>query len=185
MVIFFKFLFIIIPLLYALTEKIYSLIVAGIFFVYFLTVKIAISKKGIFGFFLNSRFCRNIRNMPQEILAGYLYTLGAVFIVIYFFQKDVACYALFMSLFYLACYALLEKFSKLRFWNRSLDVILVLTFVLYSLSRYLEGYFDLSENLRYSVLAIPLADFFLRWPEERFSVVFFTAFIAQFIKNSF
>jgi len=65
-------------------------------------------------------------------------------------------------------------------------MMLILTLAIYPLAKYLGVHFALSDNvINYSLLSVPLIHFSLRWPEESFSVIFFTAFAAQFIKNSF
>ena len=182
----FNFLFIGIPILYILFGKGASLTATGVFFIYFLIIKFANSKMQIFDIILKSKLYSKVRDISQNKLLGYLYTLGAIFIVVKFFQKDIACFSLLLSLTYLASNVLFARFSKVKLLSRPLDVMLILTLVLYLLTQYLGDYFGLEDNvLKYSIVALPLIHFSLRWPEEGFSVIFFMAFVAQFIKNSF
>ncbi|MDP8216925.1 MAG: hypothetical protein P9L98_06415 [Candidatus Kaelpia imicola] len=186
MVIFFKFLFLVIPLTYILFEKRASLIVVTVLFSYFLILRVSESNPGIFNFLMRSKLYSGVKDIAREKQVSFLCMLGAVFIVANFFQKDIACFSLILSLSYIAILSFLERFSKIRLLNRPLDIMVILIPVIYFLAKYIGIYFVLENNVvNYSVLALPLIHFSLRWPEKSFSVVFFTAFTAQFIKNSF
>ncbi len=186
MVVLFKFIFLIVPLGYILFGKNISLVMAAVLFLYFLILKLSESGSELFKFFVKSKLYSGIRDIAKERQIGFLYMLGAIFIVTKFFQKDIACFSLVLSLLYIATVSLFEMSSKIRVLNRPLDMMVVVTLAMYFLAKYLGAYFMLNDNVvNYSVLALPLIHFSLRWPEENFSVVFFTAFIAQFVKNSF
>ena len=131
---------------------------------------------------LKSRACSKVKRIGQKQLADLIWISIAVFVVLKFFQKDVAFFSATAALLYIIILFLLDKNSKVKIFNRPLDIILLATAFVYIAGIFLSVYTGLNKNV---ILALPLIHLLIRWPQEHFSIIFCTAFIMQFVKNSF
>jgi dolichol kinase len=109
-----------------------------------------------------------------------------VFVVVNYFERRIAIISLLIALTYnfLSLFALC--WQKMRIKGKSLPGIIVALLVAFILGYYAGNILTLDKNIIFSAILIPaIAEFFLNWPDENFTIPFLTALVAQFVKNSF
>ncbi|MDD5614558.1 MAG: hypothetical protein PHQ54_05765 [Candidatus Omnitrophica bacterium] len=159
-----------------------AIIAVSILFLYFLLLKYGNPEKGFLSGILKSRIYSKVKRIGQKQLADFTWVSIAVFVVLNFFQKDVAFFSATITLLYITILFLLENKSKIKIFNRPLDIMLIAAASAYAAGVFLSSYTGLNKNI---ILVVPLVHILIRWPQDHFSIIFGTAFIVQFVKNSF
>ncbi|MDP8233654.1 MAG: hypothetical protein P9M06_02480 [Candidatus Saelkia tenebricola] len=122
----------------------------------------------------------------EKRIAKLLYLTAALFIVVNFFEKDVAIFSISVALIYGVVSLIFNSFAKVKIKNNTLEGIIAGIGFAYITGIYLGNDLNLGQNVIISsVIAAPLTELIISCLDENFSVPFFVAVAAQFVKNSF
>ncbi len=177
----YKFVMLLVPFIYLRYDKRVAFFLLALFLAYPLIFRLAPSfrKKAAALKFSSLK-------LNEEKAQELIYYLAAIFIVINSFEKNIAVFSSLIALAYIFIVSVVSIFSKVRFFGKSFGALFVGLIIIYYFGLYFGSYISLDRNLILaSVIALFVVDLLLRWPNSDFNIIFFTAVVAQFVKNSF
>jgi dolichol kinase len=122
----------------------------------------------------------------EKAISSASFLLLGLVVVLNSFEKEVAILSVCIALIY-DFFSYLGTFSgKIRFRGKSLEGCVLGAILGYATGWLVNTMLGLDYNVLLSaVIAAPVTELFLDWPDDNFTIPFFTAVAAQFVKNSF
>ena len=107
-------------------------------------------------------------------------------VVLNSFEKEVAILSICIALIYDFFSYLGTFFGKIKFKGKSIEGCILGAILGYGAGLVVNTILGLSQNILLAgVITAPVTELFLDWPDDNFTIPFFTAVAAQFVKNSF
>ncbi len=107
-------------------------------------------------------------------------------VVLNSFEKEVAILSVCIALIYDFFSYLGTFFGKIKFRGKSIEGCILGAVLGYGIGVIVNTILRLDHNvLLAGTIAAPITELFLDWPDDNFTIPFFTAVAAQFVKNSF
>ena len=107
-------------------------------------------------------------------------------VVLNSFEKKVAILSICIALIYDFFSYLGTFFGKIRFRGKTIEGCILGAILGYGAGVVVNTILGLEHNvLLAGVIAAPVTELFLDWPDDNFTIPFFIAVAAQFVKNSF
>lgn len=162
--------------------KLFKLLLLGIPLLYFycdkkLTILISV-------IFLLPAFIL-VRERKARI-TKFLFLVAGIFIIILNFEKDIAIFSIVVALIYGFISSLFMLGGKLKFRGKTIEGLLAAAIFAYLIGSFTGNILGLDKNIIVAgCISAPFIELFIRWPDEEFTIPFFIALVAQFVKNSF